>query len=168
MNYWKSHLKDYENLNIMTDKPRPLENDFIGKIVSKKLDRCFTKSLKNLSKDLQVSSFSIFLSAYYLMLHVYSNQNDIIIGTTTANRHYSHTNDLMGFFVNMLCLRMKIEMKSTCVDFIKNVYLNLNEALEHQDIPFEKIVKELRVEYDSSRSPLFQASVNYHNEKENK
>ena len=59
MNYWKSHLKDYENLNIMTDKPRPLENDFIGKIVSKKLDRCFTKSLKNLSKDGTMNTTSI-------------------------------------------------------------------------------------------------------------
>ena len=61
----------------------------------------------------------------------------------------------------MLCLRMRIDIKSKCTDFIRNVYLNLNEALEHQDIPFEKIVKELRVEYDPSRSPLFQASINF-------
>jgi amino acid adenylation domain-containing protein len=166
MNYWKTKLVNYENLNIITDRQRPPVNDFLGKIISKELNPSLIQLIKNLSKDIQVNTFSIFLSAYYLMLHVYSNQNDIIIGTTTANRHYNQKNDLIGFLVNMLCFKMKIDMKSSCVDFIKNVYSTLNEAMEHQDIQFENIVKELRVEYDTSRSPLFQASINYQNDRE--
>ncbi|CAG2169614.1 unnamed protein product, partial [Oppiella nova] len=105
---------------------------------------------------IKVSLYSVLLSGYYLMLRSYSNQDDIVVGTPVANRHYNQIENLIGFFVNSLALRVKIESKELIKEFIQKVGGEVIAAQLHQDLPFEKLVEELKVAKDTSRHPIFQ------------
>ncbi len=156
LDYWKAKLSGYERLNLMTDKPRPLQIDYRGNELSFEVDTETSENLRALAKNYQVSLYSLLLSAYFLMLRIYSNQDDLIIGATAANRHYSQVEDLIGFFANTLVLRAKIESNSTIKSFIQSVGKDVIEAQLYQDLPFEKLVEELSIEKDTSQHPIFQ------------
>ena len=96
------------------------------------------------------------LSGYYLLLQSFSNQEDIVIGTPVANRNYPQLENLIGFFVNSLALRMNVDQHAEIRSFIREVGQVVIEAQVHQDLPFEKVVEELRIASDHSRNPLFQ------------
>jgi len=156
LEYWKKMLADYEPLNLITDKPRPSQIDYQGLDVYFKLDEDTSNGLRELAKELKVSLYSVLLSGYYLMLRSYTNQDDIIIGSPVANRHYSQIENLIGFFVNSLVLRVKIDSKVSVKAFIQKVGDEVIAAQLHQDLPFEKLVEELKVVKDTSRHPIFQ------------
>lgn len=90
------------------------------------------------------------------MLSAYSGQDDIVVGSPIANRHHAGLEEIIGFFVNTLALREKINPAQNISDFILQVSKSVNEAQSHQDLPFEKLVDELGVEQDTSRHPVFQ------------
>ena len=92
---------------------------------------------------------------YYVLMHKYSNQTDIVIGTPVSNRHYGQLEGLVGFFVNSLALRQKVDVQSYR-DFIQEVHEMVLESQYNQDLPFERLVEELTVERDTSRHPIFQ------------
>ena len=123
LSYWKNKLEGYETLNLLTDYVRPLEIDYKGKNIGFELDSALSNSLRAVAKKLGVSLYSLLLSAYYLMLKAYSSQDDIVIGTPVANRHYLQIEHLIGFFVNTLALRVQIDSTSntTLEDFIKKI-----------------------------------------------
>ncbi|MHB9148389.1 MAG: amino acid adenylation domain-containing protein, partial [Candidatus Amoebophilus sp.] len=156
LSYWKNRLSGYESLNLLTDKARPSQIDYRGADIYFELDKATSTALRALAKQLKVSLYSVLLSGYYLMLRSYSNQDDIIVGTPIANRHYSQIEDLLGFFVNSLALRMQIEPTVRVKEFIEQVGAEVIEAQLYQDLPFEKLVEELKVGKDTSRHPLFQ------------
>jgi len=157
LSYWKNKLADYETLNLITDKPRPLILDYEGKTIEFELDQGLSHDLRATAKHLGVSLYSLLLAGYYLMLRIYSNQDDIVIGTPIANRHYNQIEHLIGFFVNTLALRVTIDNPAiTLKDFIKYVGDEVIGAQINQDLPFEKLVEELGVSKDISRHPIFQ------------
>ncbi|MBN8523117.1 MAG: amino acid adenylation domain-containing protein [Rickettsiales bacterium] len=156
LNYWKNKLNNYETLNLITDKPRPNLIDYRGQDIRFEIEESISVALRELAKELNVSLFSLLLSAYYLMLRSYTNQDDIIIGTPAANRHYSQIENMIGFFVNSLALRTKIDPKMSIKKYIKEVGSEIGEVQLHQELPFEKLVEELGVTKDTSRHPLFQ------------
>ncbi|CAF5040372.1 unnamed protein product, partial [Rotaria sp. Silwood1] len=98
----------------------------------------------------------LLLSAYTLMLSNYANQQDIVIGTPVVNRNQPELENLIGFFVNMLVLRIKIDGQDRIIDYIRKVSNEVISAQIHQDMPFERLVKELQIENDSSRHPIVQ------------
>ena len=156
LSYWRSKLEGYENLNLTTDYQRPLELDYKGKNIYFEVDKELSVSLRQLAKQCGVSLYSLLLSAYLVMLKSYTNQEDLVIGTTTANRHYPQIENLIGFFVNTLALRFNIDSTTQVTDFIKYVGSEVVAAQLNQDLPFEKIVNELEIEKDTSRHPVFQ------------
>ena len=156
LNYWKKQLDSYENINLLTDYPRPPKLDYKGNNISFSLDKKLSKALRDRAKRLGVSLYTLLLSCYYLMLRSYTNQNDIIIGTPVANRHYPQVQHLIGLFVNTLALRINMHNSSKLTEFIKELGEQVIEAQMHQDLPFEKLVDELNVEKDLSRHPIFQ------------
>ncbi|MBL8677185.1 MAG: AMP-binding protein, partial [Alphaproteobacteria bacterium] len=120
------------------------------------ISESISTKLRELAKQLKVSLYSLLLAGYYLMLRVYSNQNDIVIGIPIANRHYNQIDNLIGFFVNTLALRTKIEPLALVRKYIQEIGREIIEAQLHQDLPFEKLVEELEVGKDTSRHPIFQ------------
>ena len=156
LNYWKAKLSNYEGLHLPTDKPRPAEINYAGKNVYFNIDAVISQQLRETAKKHGVSLYSVLLAGFNLLLHSYSNQNDIVIGTPIANRHHEQLEDLIGFFVNSLALRSQISPEQTVGDYIEIVGRDIIEAQLHQDLPFEKLVDELMTAKDPSRHPLFQ------------
>lgn len=156
ISYWKDKLAGFKPLNLKTDNPRPTQIDYRGSDLNFTIDEATSLKLRELAKGLNVSLYSILLSAYYLMLRAYSNQDDITIGVPVSNRHYNQVENLLGFFVNSLALRAKIDSALLIKDFIQKVGNETIEAQLHQDLPFEKLVDEFKVPKDTSRNPIFQ------------
>ncbi|WP_232789950.1 non-ribosomal peptide synthetase [Serratia sp. H1n] len=154
--YWHSQLADYEPLNLPTDHVRPLQMDYRGDDITFQLDAQTSADLRALAASLNVSLYTVLLSGYYLLLGVYSNQQDIVLGTPIAGRHYPGVEETMGLFVNTLVLRRQIDASQTVRTFIDQTGQQVNEAHTHQDLPFEKLVEALKTEKDSSRHPIFQ------------
>ena len=156
VNFWKDKLIGYETLNLTIDKLRPKQIDYFGSDVFFEIDPSTSLSLRELARKQKVSLFSVLLAGYYLTLRSYSGQNDIIVGISMANRHYSQVEEMIGFFVNTLALRLTINSKEPILNFLERVGREIIEAQLHQDLPFEKLVDELKVEKDTSRHPIFQ------------
>ncbi|KFF03763.1 non-ribosomal peptide synthetase [Chryseobacterium luteum] len=156
MSYWEKELCDYETLNLPADKLRPKKVDYTGANVLFNIPVDLSNDLRQLSKNENVSLYSVLLSAYYLLLSGYSNQTDILIGTPVAGRSQHETNQLIGFFVNTLVLRGRIKSEESILNFIKRTGELVAAAQEHQDLPFEKLVQHLNLKQDQSRNPVFQ------------
>lgn len=154
--YWQNELSGYENLNLITDKIRPLTMDYLGDNLEFELDEITTLRLRELAKHLGISLYSIMLGGYYLLLYTYTNQTDITIGTPVSNRHHAGLEDLIGLFVNTLALRYKIDKNKSVAEYLKAIGNKVILAQTHQDLPFEQLVTILDVEKDQSRSPIFQ------------
>jgi len=163
LKYWRDKLENYEELNLITDKPRPNQIDYRGKYVHFELSKELSDKIRNICKELGVSLYSALLSGYCLLLRVYSNQTDIVVGSPVANRHYHQITDLIGLFINSLVLRIKINPDMTIEDFIKFVGHEVREAQMNQDLPFEKLVSELKISKDNSRHPIFQVLFSIEN-----
>ena len=98
----------------------------------------------------------ILLSGFYATLANLSGQQDIVLGTPSDNRQHSQTQDLVGFFVNTLPLRLQVDAKASIATLIAQVHQQVTQAKTHQDLPFEKLVDALAIERDPSRHPLYQ------------
>lgn len=155
--FWKNKLADYVALNLATDKIRPSQIDYKGANLNFELNEELSNNLREAAKKLKVSLYTILLSGYVLMLRVYSHQDDIIIGTPSANRHYNQIENLIGCFVNSLAIRIKIGPNLSIMEFIQQVGNEILAAQLHQDFPLEKLVEELAIPKDTSRHPIFQA-----------
>lgn len=162
LEYWKNKLRDYESLNLITDYPREEEISYVGDYVSFSLDPEISALLRSLAKKLGVSLYSVMLSGFNLLLHIYSNQNDIVIGTPFANR-YPQVEDLIGFFVNTLVIRSLINHELSLSEYIRLIGDDITEAHLYQDLPFEMLVDALDTAKDSSRHPIFQVMFGLQN-----
>uniref|UniRef100_UPI001CD089C0 condensation domain-containing protein n=1 Tax=Francisella sp. SYW-9 TaxID=2610888 RepID=UPI001CD089C0 len=156
LSYWREKLEGYETLNLPTDYVRPSRIDYSGSRVDFEIGEEVSNKLRKLTKKQNCSLYTVMLSAFYVLMHKYTSQDDIVIGTPIANRHHSQIQDLIGFFVNSLALREQIDDSESILGLISRVHTNLIEAQSHQDLPFEKLVSELNVEQDLSRHPIFQ------------
>jgi amino acid adenylation domain-containing protein len=158
LNYWKERLEGYETLNLPSDKERPPRVSYEGDAVTFSIDEASSWKIRRMAKDLGISAYTVLLSAYYLLLSVYSGQKDIVVGTAAANREYPETSGTIGFFANTLAMRQKIKGEQDVFEFIREVGERNAEAQRYQELPFERLVEGLGVEKDASRHPVFQAA----------
>ncbi|HEX8184226.1 MAG TPA: amino acid adenylation domain-containing protein, partial [Blastocatellia bacterium] len=120
-------------------------------------------SLKALSQSEGATLFMTLLAAFKILLHRYSGQDDIVVGTPVANRNRTEIEPLIGFFVNTLVLRSLIDGKATFREFLRRVRETALGAYAHQDIPFEKLVEEVQPHRNLSHTPLFQVMFVFQN-----
>jgi amino acid adenylation domain-containing protein len=106
-----------------------------------------TRRLRALARQQNASLFMVLLSAFYLLLWRLSGQKDIILAIPAAARQHEELKHIIGFFVNTLILRGRIEPKTGFVDFLKKVQANTLSALEHQSYPLEEVFKRLKIKY---------------------
>ncbi|MCK5687316.1 amino acid adenylation domain-containing protein, partial [bacterium] len=156
LSYWKKELEGFETLEFPTDRQRPVEVSYVGDDFMFNIDSELSDKLRKIASSNGTTLYTVLLSAFYLLLHKYTGQDDIIIGTPTANRDYTQLENLIGFFVNSTVLRSRINPECRIVDLIKETASKQLSVQEHQELPFEKLVDLLKVPKDTSRHPIFQ------------
>jgi len=156
LKYWKEKLEAVPALNLPADFSRPAVRNIEGASLRLSLDKELTDALKILSRQEGVTLYMTLLAAFKVLLYRYSGQEDFCVGSPIANRQHEETEQLIGFFINMLALRSDLSGKPSFSDLLQRVKNTTLAAYEHQDTPFEKIVEAVVKERDMSRSPLFQ------------
>jgi len=157
LDYWKQKLAGTPPLlELPTDRPRPPVDSMQGDTETFQLSAEVTEKLKNLSKRSGATLYMILLAALATLLFRYSSQEDIVIGSPIANRYPKETEPLIGLFINTLVLRINLGENQSFLELLTRVRQVTLEAYENQNVPFEKLVKELNVKRDLSRNPLFQ------------
>jgi amino acid adenylation domain-containing protein/non-ribosomal peptide synthase protein (TIGR01720 family) len=156
--YWKKQLAGAPPaLELPADRPRPSEQTFNGRLVPLRLTPELSTRLAELGRAESTTLFMTLMAAFQVLLHRVTGQPDIVVGTPLAGRTHSDTESLIGFFVNTLVMRADMSQDPTFVELLAQVRRVALEAYAHQDLPFEKLVQELEVERDLSRTPIFQA-----------
>jgi amino acid adenylation domain-containing protein len=160
LSYWKNKLSgDLPILQLPTDRPRPVLQSIDGGREKMTVPLSLADDLKSLSQREGITLFMTMVAAFNILLHRYSGQEDIIVGTPIANRNHNDIENLIGFFVNTLILRTNVSGEQTVREFLSQVRETALDAYTHQDLPFERLVEELQPDRDLSRNPLFQAMV---------
>ena len=159
LSYWRGQLGDeLPVLELPTDRPRPPEESHRGAELREYVSGAVLDSLGALAMREGATLYMTMLAAFCVLLHRHSGQTDIVIGSPVAGRNRRETEGLIGFFINSLVLRVDISGDPTFRELLTRVRTVTLEALSHQDIPFEKLVEELKPRRDPGRNPLFQVS----------
>ncbi|MBW4592042.1 MAG: amino acid adenylation domain-containing protein [Brasilonema angustatum HA4187-MV1] len=157
LEYWKQQLAGAPPLlELPTDYPRPPVQTFSGATKKFQIEEHLTSQLATLSQKSGVTLFMTLLAAFAILLHRYSGQDDICIGSPFANRNRQECESLIGCFVNTLVLRTQIEDNPSFSQFLEQVRSVVWNAHAHQDVPFEQVVEALQPERSLGYNPLFQ------------
>lgn len=163
LTFWKKQLESpLPQLELPTDNPRPTRQSFQGTEVELILSPRLSNALRELNRKENSTLFITMLTAFYALLCHYTHQEDIIVGTGIANRRFKEIENLIGMIVNTLALRIRFSASQTFKQLLDEVKKTVFDADAHQDLPFEKLVEELRLERDLSRNPVFQVLFAFH------
>jgi amino acid adenylation domain-containing protein len=158
--YWRDRLKGAPmELSLPVDRPRPEASTFTGEVVLFRIPPDLVRALEELARTEQATLFMVLLAAYQMLLSRYSGQTDIVVGSAAAGRSHPHAEDLIGFFVNTLVLRIDLSGDLSFRQLLQRAKEVTLGAYAHQDVPFEKLVKELHPERSLTRQPLFQVGL---------
>src|SRR5262245_45065390 len=164
LRYWKEALAGApEALELPTDMPRPCVQNFAGAQLQWELPLTLVDAVRNCSQQQQCTPFMTFLASWQALLHRYTGQDDICVGTPIANRNRAELEGLIGFFVNTLAMRGDLSGDPSFSELLAQVRQTALEAYAHQDLPFERLVEELQPHRNLSRSPLCQVLFVYQN-----
>nr|WP_231505345.1 non-ribosomal peptide synthetase [Paenibacillus massiliensis] len=142
-------------LDLPTDTPRPSQRSFEGKQLDFDIDSDRMHGLKLIAEQTGSTLYMVLLSAYTTLLHKYTGQEDIIVGTSMAGRPHADLERLIGMFVGTLALRSYPCGEKSFIDYAQEIKETALQAYEHQDYPFEELVAKLNLKRDLSRNPLF-------------
>ncbi|UYK68515.1 condensation domain-containing protein [Xanthomonas sacchari] len=158
--FWKQHLEEAPAyLELPTDRPRPLVQRHAGASLPIVLPAPLVDKLQAVSRRHGVTPFMTLLAAWSLVLARLSGQHEVVVGTPVANRQRTEVEPLIGFFVNTLALRVRLDEDPTVADLLAQVRHTTLTAYEHQDLPFEQVVEALQPVRSLSHSPLFQVML---------
>ncbi len=156
LRYWEQKLSDTPPVLQLPSRPRLAVQSFRGDIITLELNQDLTSKLKQLSQQSGVTLFMTLLAAFNTLLYRYTNQDDICVGTTIANRHSRELESLIGYFLNTLVMRTDLSGNPTFRELLQRVQNVAWEAYNHQNLPFDQLVAKLQPTRDLSHTPLFQ------------
>ena len=157
LSYWKRPLGgELPILQLPTDRLRPPVQTQNGAMENFQLSKELTQALNALSKQQDVTLFMTLMAGFQTLLHRYSGQDDICVGTPIAGRNRGETERLIGFFVNSLVMRGDLSGNPTFAELLRRVREMALGAYGNQDVPFERLVQEVQPNGNRSQNPLFQ------------
>ncbi len=160
--YWRDKLGDAPMvLEIPTDRPRPPVQTFAGAREYITYPVPLLKALKRLTQECGATMFMTMLAGLDLVCWKYSRQRDLVIGSAIVDRNRPETENVIGYFLNMLLLRATIDPSMSFRQLLAQVKDTALGAYAHQDVPFATLVSELKPRQDASRNPLMQVSFIY-------
>lgn len=158
-NYWLDKLSgDLPPLTLNIAKPRLAVQSYQGKTHYFEISKQLSTTINSLAKHEGVTAYTVMLSAYYLLLHRHSAQDDICILSPTVGRNQPQFMRTVGYFVNPVVMRTNLANNPTFTDLLANVNETVLEGLAHQDYPFSSLIEALNPKRDASYSPLSQTS----------
>jgi aspartate racemase len=157
--YWRAQLAALPApLELPTDLPRPRQSSSAGAALDFELPTALAESLRELSRSAGATLFMTLLAGFKALLARYTGEEDVVIGTPVASRNHLELESIVGFFANTLVLRTDLSGDPTFRQLLGRVREMSLGAYAHQDMPFEKLVEELRPDRRLGRNPLFQIS----------
>jgi len=155
--WWKQQLQDLPaSVHLPFDASRPELQSDRGDAETLVLAGSHCQQLREFCGRYAATPFMTLLSMFAILIARYSAQRDFVVGTPTGNREHPDCEGLLGFFLNTLAIRIKLAGDPSFGKLVHQVRATAVEAFAHQDLPFEKLVEELKPERDLSRSPIFQ------------
>jgi amino acid adenylation domain-containing protein len=163
LGYWRKQLAGIpEQLELPRDRPRPAFQTFAGDVYSFIVPSETMKSLKSASESNDATLYMTLLAAFALLLQRHSRESDIVIGSPIANRSGPRLEQMMGFLVNTLVMRVKVNPLQGFQELLRAVRDTALEAFQHQDLPFERLVEDLGAQRSLSTTPIFQVLFGLH------
>lgn len=157
LHYWTQQLHgDLPHLELPSNYPRPAVQTFHGARQALLLPQSLTEQLKKLSQHQGATLFMTLLASFKVLLHRYTGQDDIVVGSPIASRTQLEVEGLIGFFINTLVLRTHLGGNPTFLELLQQVRETALGAYAHQDLPFEKLVETLQPERHLNYTPLLQ------------
>lgn len=161
LRYWRKQLAG--NLPVLqwpTDRSRPAVQSYRGAVRPFALSGAITDALKEFSGNARVTLFTILVASFSCLLYCYTRQVDLVIGTPSpAGRKRSEVQQLLGYFLNPVPLRIDLEGDPSFVDLLPRIQETIAEAISYDDLPLDVLAKELRVRPDPSRNPFFTVAI---------
>ena len=160
--YWREHLAGAPAaLDLTTDRPRPAVQGFNGGSLPFELPEQLVSDLAEVGREHGATSYMTLLAIFQILLHRYSNQDDVVVGVPTAVRGRPEIEQVIGYFVNTLPIRADLGGNPRFGDVLERVRDACLGAYAHQEVPFEMVVADLNAERDLSRPPVYQVSFSY-------
>ena len=160
LEYWKKQFATMPPaLELPADHPRPsvqAYRAFRGDQQTMTLPAELTRRIRALCQKENITLFMVLMAAYQILLHRYTGEEDIVVGTPIAGRPVPEIEDLIGLFINTLAIRARVSSDATVRDFLNHVKQVALGAYANQDLPFERLVKELQPERTLAHNPMFQ------------
>ncbi|CCH30562.1 non-ribosomal peptide synthetase [Actinosynnema sp. NPDC047251] len=157
--YWRTKLAGLEALDLRTDRPRPALRSSAGAVLRRPLRADLVARLAGVGRAHDATLFMTLTAAVQVLLSARSRQRDIVLGTVTSGRDHADLERAVGFFVRTLVLRSWVDPELPFTGFLDHVRDTVLEAFAHDDVPFDRVVAEVGVDPDPSRTPLVQAVV---------
>ncbi|WNI27403.1 non-ribosomal peptide synthetase/type I polyketide synthase [Streptomyces sp. ITFR-6] len=158
LDYWRSHLPaEVPLLDLPVDRPRPAVQTHNGASEFFVLDEELSARVHALAQEHGLTPFMVLLSAYYILLHRYSGQDHVIVGSPVTGRTHQEFSSVYGYFVNPLPLHADLSAGPTVAELLEQVRRTVLNGLDNQEYPFVLLVEELGLQHDPSRSAVFQA-----------
>ncbi|HET7862941.1 MAG TPA: amino acid adenylation domain-containing protein, partial [Burkholderiaceae bacterium] len=158
--YWVEQLRGAPALlELPTDRPRPAQQSYAGASVRFCLPPALSNGLRRLGQGQGATVFMTVLAAWAALLSRLSGQQEVVIGTPVANRQHAKTEDMIGFFVNTVALRVSLQHAPDVATLLKGVRELTLDAYAHQELPFEQVVEAVQPVRSPGHSPIFQAML---------
>ncbi|MFF4038451.1 amino acid adenylation domain-containing protein, partial [Streptomyces sp. NPDC001816] len=164
LTHWRQVLDGIEPLALPTDRQRPPVRDSLGDSVPFTVPATVAENLATLGRQHGATPFMTLLTAYATLLARHTGQWDIPVGTPTAGRDRPELEGVVGFFLNSLVLRCRLDGSLDFAEAVQRVRDVCRDAFAHGTLPFERLVEALEPERDLSRTPLYQAAFDLHDE----
>ncbi|GAB1818981.1 amino acid adenylation domain-containing protein [Herbidospora sp. RD11066] len=164
LTYWHERLAGLRPLDLPTDRPRPAVRDWAGAKIEFTVPPWLAERLRKVGRDHQATLFMVLLTAFQTLLSRLTGQRDIAIGTPVAGRTRPELARVIGFTVNTLVIRATWHGDPAFTEVLGDTRSAVLDALDHQEVPFERLVDDLEPGRDMSRHPLFQVMFGLHNE----
>ncbi len=157
LEYWKKSLGgEIPLLELPVDRPRPANLSFAGRRQKIEMPLAILNGVKQVSRASNTTLFVTLMAAFQTLLHRYSNQNDIIVGSPMSERARIESEQLIGLLINTLPFRANFEENPTFTEVLDRVKQSVYGALTHQEAPVEKLIDDLKIPRNGARNPLFQ------------
>ncbi|EPR09613.1 non-ribosomal peptide synthetase [Ruminiclostridium papyrosolvens] len=162
LEYWKNeYLDGIPVAELFSDFQRPAVMGYAGASISYKFDENFSEKISWFINNHKITPYMLMFSAFSLMLSIYTGQSDMVIGTAVSGRRDLELEAVVGMFVNILAVRVKIDDTMTIKAYLQYMKEKLIGAYENQDCQYDELLNELDDRRDLSRNGLYNVLINY-------